>query len=236
MSDLAIAMTTYSDTPPESKRIEILRLVGVFLLILGGDGAIVYVATLPEQHAAGGDAGTAIPSLPVIPGLSPAVQACYSTNSTISLLIISIAFGIAIGLAYFFGNFLYKKFRDSSIDERRKFWESVSGRLNDATPSELSEIISGFSEYEKLILDRRNLYWGLFLRAALAILVVSLIALLIGACKIESQAGLPIITGIISFVIGQGAEALHSAGTVLVINRTPLQREGHKTTVSTGLP
>lgn len=121
---------------------------------------------------------------------------------------------------YIFGNFIYKKFRDSIFGERTWFFSAMSNRLEEAKCSELPDIINSFTEYEKLLLDRRNFYWGLFLRATLAALVVSFIALLISVCKIEAQAGLPIITGIIAFVIGQGAEALHGSGPVMVVRKS----------------
>jgi hypothetical protein len=121
---------------------------------------------------------------------------------------------------YYFGNFVYKKFRDSVLQERCAFFTGVKKVLQGANSAELAEIMNSFSEYEKLNLDRRNFYWGLFLRAALAALVVCLIALLMAVCKIEAQAGLPIITGIIAFVIGQGAEALHGSGPVVVLRKS----------------
>src|SRR5262249_1359391 len=82
---------------------------------------------------------------------------------------------------------------------------------------EVREIVGEFREYEKVILDRRNVYWSLFTRVGLAILVVGLISLLISACKIESQAGLPIISGIIAFIIGQGSELIHAVGGAPVL-------------------
>lgn len=72
--------------------------------------------------------------------------------------------------------------------------------------------MSVYQDYERLILDRRNLYWNLYIRACLALVVVMVIAVLISACKVEAQAGLPIITGIISYVIGQSADIMHEAG------------------------
>ncbi len=152
-----------------------------------------------------------------IPGLSPSVRACYTVRSPLSSSIIAGGFGVSLGITYLFGTFLYKKFRDLVAGERREFWSSVSQQLVKANPAELAEIIGGFTEYEKLILERRNIYWGLFLRASLALLVVSLISLLIASCKIESQAGLPIITGIIAFIIGQGGDVGQAIGRSVVV-------------------
>jgi hypothetical protein len=55
----------------------------------------------------------------------------------------------------------------------------------------------------------------------IAILVVCLIALLITLCKIEGQAGLPIITALIAFVIGQGPDAGRGGSAPVVFNRPP---------------
>jgi hypothetical protein len=147
------------------------------------------------------------------PGLSPAIKVCYLFHSRTSPIIIAVAMGLGLGISYVFGTFLYKKFRETSSNERGLFWAAVSDNLAKYPNSELRDLVGAFREYENLILDKRNLYWSLFTRVSLAILVVGLIALLISTCKIESQAGLPIISGIIAFIIGQSAELTHSAGS-----------------------
>jgi hypothetical protein len=93
------------------------------------------------------------------------------------------------------------------------FWDAVQHNLKRNRSSELRDLMGAYREYETVILDKRNLYWSLFTRVTLAILVVGLIALLIATCKIESQAGLPIISGIIAFIIGQSAELVHSTSS-----------------------
>ena len=201
----------------EHELMDIARLAFVGLLIVAMIViCFLFQSTIPDLQQA--------IDLQRYPGLSPAIAACYVYSNKLPALIIACGFGISLGVAYVFGTFLYKKFRDSSVPERQMFWGGVSSRLRQSNPTDLIEIVSGFREYEKLILERRNLYWGLFLRATLAILVVTVIALLIASCKIESQAGLPIITGIISFVIGQGADALHSSGSSIlhVSGRSPI--------------
>jgi len=108
------------------------------------------------------------------------------------------------------------------------FWAAVEDKMKDPNTTELREIIAEFREYEKLILDRRNIYWSLFARVTLAILVVGLIALLISTCRVESQAGLPIISGIIAFIIGQGSELVHAAAAPVIVSppRGPSDSEG----------
>lgn len=158
-----------------------------------------------------------------IKGLSPAIALCYANRSYVSSVIIASGLGLAIGLAYFFGTFLYGKFRSSTQVEQVTFWDTLKQRTEGlVSASEAVELISSFTDYQRLTLDRRNAYWALFLRASLALVVVTSIALLIANCKIEAQAGLPIITGIIAFIIGQGSESLHGSGrTVLIV---PLDR------------
>jgi hypothetical protein len=151
-------------------------------------------------------------------GISPAIGACYVYGTNAAAVIISVAIGAAIGTSYIFGTFLYKIFRVSSSFERQLFWKAVEDRMKDPS-TELREVIIEFREYEKLILDRRNIYWSLFARVTLAILVVGLIGLLISTCKVESQAGLPIISGIIAFIIGQGSELVHAAATPVVVSQ-----------------
>jgi hypothetical protein len=146
-------------------------------------------------------------------GLSPAIQACYLFHSKTSPIIIAVAIGLCIGISYIFGTLLYKKFRETSSEPRERFWDAVSSSLERSKEPELREAIGAFREYENVILDKRNLFWSLFTRVTLAVLVVGLIALLISTCKIESQAGLPIISGIIAFIIGQSAELSHSVGS-----------------------
>jgi hypothetical protein len=152
------------------------------------------------------------------PGLSPALKACYAVQSQIHSIIIAISYGIAIGVSYIFGTFLYMKFQDSTRSERLTFWDRVSTRLLTNNNDDISQAINGFQTYQSNLLDKRNTYWALYLRATLAIAVVMTIALLIVACKVEAQAGLPIITGIISFIIGQSTGALQSPGPTIVVS------------------
>jgi hypothetical protein len=196
------------------------RLIILLFLIAGSIGGIIWTSEPsslePQQTEAIAKA------LREMSGLSPGIQACYTVRSITSSMIIAAGFGISLGVTYLFGNFLYRKFRDSVAQEREQFWTGVASRLQKANGAELSEIVVGFTNYEQVILDRRNLYWSLFLRATLALLVVAVIALLIAVCKIESQAGLPIITGIIAFIIGQGSDIIHGPGTSIASSNRPI--------------
>jgi hypothetical protein len=200
----------------QGNRLYLYALVGACGLVVAS--LFLYLFAAKEFWPQAAPEQLSIDAYGQIEGLSPALGACYLANSVVTSLIIAISLGMAIGLSYVFGTFLYKKFRDSAADERNAFWMQISKKIYESKSPNISEIISDFRLYETIILDRRNIYWGLFLRATLALIVVGVIALLIAACKIEAQAGLPIITGIISFVIGQGSEAIHAGGSnVLVV-------------------
>jgi hypothetical protein len=203
----------------EADRYESWRLFILFLLIGGSVAGVLWSSYFIAYDPTPANAKQISEALSEAKGLSPAILACYTVRSTISSIIISFSFGGALGVTYLFGNFLYRKFRESFVEERIRFWEGVSERLKLASPAELPEIVLGFVSYEQIILDRRNVYWRLFLRSTLALLVVSVIALLIAACKIESQAGLPIITGIIAFIIGQGSDIVHNSAHPIASSR-----------------
>jgi hypothetical protein len=212
-----------SQRDTESQWVEVFRLAGVGVLVLAGFGIAIFGTWLliPTPLEAINKDGQI-----VVAGLSPALAACYTVESRHSSIIIGIGFGLTMGLMYYFGNFVYKKFRDSVVQERKMFFSGISKRIEAAKGIGLTEIMNSFGEHEKSILDRRNVYWGLFLRATLAVLVVSIIALLMAVCKIEAQAGLPIITGIIAFVIGQGSEALHGGGPLVLLRRSDDRETG----------
>ena len=210
-------MSQNSDSSEKSERLlEMLRLGLVVGLIVIGTVSALY-AVLNDQTK---DLSAIIKELGKdvdLAGLSPATKACYLVHTRYSSIIIASCVGVALGLIYLFGDFLYRKFRDSSHSERKSFWEAVSTRIETLSPGQVPELMVSFQEYERLILDRRNLYWNLFIRACLALVVVMVIALLICVCKIESQAGLPIITGIISYVIGQSADVAQGRGSQTVV-------------------
>jgi hypothetical protein len=221
---------TERSTHSERDGYEGWRLVILLLLVGGPVLGVLWSIQFAESNPTATSPQQISDALKVTQGLSPAIQACYTVRSTISSIIISCSFGTALGVTYLFGNFIYRKFRESFVEERLKFWAGVSERLKLARPAELPEIVLGFIHYEQIILDRRNIYWRLFLRSTLALLVVSIIALLIAVCKIESQAGLPIITGIIAFVIGQGSDVLQNSAHSLPSPRVdrPLEPSGQQ--------
>jgi len=159
----------------------------------------------------------------LFPGISPAIGACYAAGGKVASLVIAVAIGLSLGISYIFGTFLYKKFRETTSVERTTFWNSISLKIHGSQEVNLREMITEFREYEKLILDRRNIFWGLFARVTLAIVVVGLIALLVSTCRVESQAGLPIISGIIAFIIGQGSGVVRSENTPVVVSPTGIR-------------
>lgn len=227
--DSAISTNEHNRPKDEiGNKLYIWWLIAAIVIILAYMGSVLYAA----NEFFSNDANK--PQIfPEILGLSPTIRACYQANTIVTSLIIALALGAAIGITYIIGSFLYKKFRDSNIAERQVFWANISERVKKNIGDDTTEIISGFRLYETVILDRRNTYWALFLRTTLAVIVVGVISLLMASCKIEAQAGLPIITGIISFVIGQGAEAIHGGGsTVLVIPNKPVTKQGSDDSVN----
>ncbi|MBJ7533514.1 hypothetical protein JDN40_05270 [Rhodomicrobium vannielii ATCC 17100] len=60
--------------------------------------------------------------------VSPVIGACYTYGAKSTGIIIAGAIGIALGIAYVFGTYLYKIFREYSTDERQKFWKAVEQR------------------------------------------------------------------------------------------------------------
>jgi hypothetical protein len=181
-------------------------LSAVFVLsFLGGGGYLIwqYGQLVAGMASTGASLSQNSPSNPMI---SPSPLLCHDNLSILSSLIMATIAGLAFGIVYSLGRFVYRKFRDATNEHRRLFFEKVLH--NDGSGYDISGLMGQFRDYEQLILDRRNLYWGLFIRFALAIIVVAFIAILIASCRIESQAGLPIITGIISFIIGQGADSV----------------------------
>lgn len=203
-----------------------LNIVSIISVITIFFVAVVAIAvSLWILPAAGVDAEK-LKNSELFAGLNPAIRACYSTDSRIFAIVISVCFGIFTGVVYIFGTYLYKKFRDSNREGHVTFWRGVVFRLEKYSDEDLGQAISGFQTNESIILEKRNLFWSLFLRAALAATVVMTIAVLIVACKVEAQAGLPIITGVISFIIGQGSNSLQSAGpTIVVSHAKQAQRE-----------
>jgi len=211
------APTSHSSWLAKVDWYEIARLLIVLLIVIAF-GYATYWITKSVETSKNPETLNKIDDLK---GLSPAIQACYAVHSRISSIIIAGAFGAAIGITYVFGNFLYWRFRSSIEEERRIFWEGISAQLARADPSELPHIVLGFTAYEKVILHWRNLYWALFLRSTLALLVVTVIALLIAACKIEAQAGLPIIAGVIAFIIGQTSHAFQPPEPNVIVAGRP---------------
>lgn len=209
MTDSAVSTASIPPSRPGTQTsghepVDWLRLLVLIFLVASGWLASSVVLVWDNPSLSGN---------PDLAGLSPAIKACYLFHSRSSPIIIAVAIGLCIGISYIFGTFLYKKFRETSSDAREMFWEAVSNNLKNSKKPELRELIGAFREYENVILDKRNLFWSLFTRVTLAILVVGLIGLLIATCKIESQAGLPIISGIIAFIIGQSAELTHSVAS-----------------------
>ena len=55
-------------------------------------------------------------------------------------------------------------------------------------------------------LDRRNKFWELFGQIALSVVVITIVAVLLLSKTIDADAGLPILSAIVAFVIGKGID------------------------------
>jgi len=69
------------------------------------------------------------------------------------------------------------------------------------------EVTKEISNSIELYLDRRNKFWELFGQIALAVVVVLVVAILLLTKTIDADAGLPILTAVVAFVISKGIDA-----------------------------
>ena len=69
------------------------------------------------------------------------------------------------------------------------------------------EVTKEISNSIEIYLDRRNKFWELFGQIALAVVVVLIVAILLLTKTIDADAGLPILTAVVAFVIGKGIDA-----------------------------
>ena len=63
-------------------------------------------------------------------------------------------------------------------------------------------------------LGRRSKFWELFGQVTLSVVVVVLLAVLLLMDKIEADAGLPILSAIVAFVVGKGISGRDRTGNV----------------------
>ena len=92
---------------------------------------------------------------------------------------------------------------------RRIYWSWSEGHWHrferwiarlEAQGARASDLIEFMDEY----LERRNKFWELFGQVTLSVVVVVLLAGLLLMDKIEADAGLPILSAIVAFVVGKG--------------------------------
>ena len=108
------------------------------------------------------------------------------------LSIAGMVFGIGVvGGVFVFGrNIYWSRWRD----------ESWFAHLFHAAGNNLGAYQEAMQEY----LDRRNKFWEMFGQVTLAMVVVVLLTVLLLMGKIEAEAGLPILSAIVAFVVGKG--------------------------------
>jgi len=92
----------------------------------------------------------------------------------------------------------------------------------DKTALEATKEISNAIE---AYLDRRNKFWELFGQVALAVVVVLVVAILLLTKTIDADAGLPILTAVVAFVIGKGIDAKGAGRNGFVPPKDPESRD-----------
>ena len=113
------------------------------------------------------------------------------------LSIAAMLFGVAVVACVFrFGREIYDR---SRMIEHCLEWILAESKQRGIR---CSELMGGIEEY----LERRNKFWELFGQVSLSVVVVVLLAGLMMMNKIEPDAGLPILSAIVAFVVGKGID------------------------------
>ena len=86
------------------------------------------------------------------------------------------------------------------------------------------ETTKNISNTIETYLDRRNKFWELFGQIALAVVVVLVVAILLLTRTIDADAGLPILTAVVAFVIGKGIDTKGAGRDGVVPPRDPESR------------
>ena len=119
------------------------------------------------------------------------------------LPIATMVFGILIVASMFvFGLLIYgdkhdRRTRDALYDLLRRL------RMSERKPPFDWKFIS---EAWDNVLRRRNKFWELFGQVALSVVVSVIVAVLLLTKTIEADAGLPILSAIVAFVVGKGID------------------------------
>ena len=121
------------------------------------------------------------------------------------LSILAMFFGVAVVVCVFrFGHHIYWS---RATEHYFEMWATRIESLQRIPFHDFKEIVE---EY----LERRNKFWELFGQVTLSIVVVVLLTGLLLMDKIGADAGLPILSAIVAFVVGKGIGGSDRSGFV----------------------
>ena len=133
------------------------------------------------------------------------INVVFDANFWIIVITVCFAIIAIFGIFQFGLKIYFHKFSD--------FWDRINfiveellihrgrGKSNDLHLSSqlLQESLESF-------LERRNKFWELFGQIALSVVVITIVAVLLLSKTIDADAGLPILSAIVAFVIGKGID------------------------------
>ena len=130
--------------------------------------------------------------------------------SGVVLPIATMVFGIIVIASVF--AFGLRVYHDRFDRWCRELMEHFVTAITHANPNNVIDL-KPFWEMWDDILRRRNKFWELFGQVALSIAVSVILAVLLLTKSITAEAGLPILSAIVAFVIGKGIEGQSRAPT-----------------------
>ena len=124
--------------------------------------------------------------------------------SELVMPIATMLFGItAIGGMYLFGLRIYADRLDSWSREWDRWFDSLSRLYEKTQRMPMFDWKYVWDAWDDA-LRRRNKFWELFGQVALSVVVSVIVAVLLLTKTIEADAGLPILSAIVAFVVGKG--------------------------------
>ena len=130
--------------------------------------------------------------------------------SGVVLLIATMVFGIIVIASVF--AFGLRVYHDRFDDRCRELVQHFVTGITHANPRNVIDLKPFWETWDD-ILRRRNKFWELFGQVALSIAVSVILAVLLLTKSITAEAGLPILSAKVAFVIGKGIEGQSRAPT-----------------------
>ena len=121
-----------------------------------------------------------------------------NASSEFWLSIAGMVFGvIVVGCVFIFGRHIFWSRYDWSRYDKIEYFLHELSRVANKNTRVFHEIVE---EY----LGQRNKFWEMFGQVTLSVVVVVLLTVLLLMEKIQADAGLPILSAIVAFVVGKG--------------------------------